>query len=133
MVRREHTDVDVLAALRTAAEQTGQPMSATAYDAAGGVPSSSRVVQRFGAWNTACAAAGLATRAASRPAGARWDAPAVRVVVSRFLGDGAGSSYAAYVTWAAGRADAPSGQTVRNVLGSWNDAKAAAREQDGQP
>jgi hypothetical protein len=48
--------------------------------------------------------------------------------VARFLADpeATEASLRAYVVWAKRRADAPSGPTMKNVFGTWNEAKAAA-------
>ncbi|MDQ2723794.1 MAG: hypothetical protein M3Y19_10890 [Actinomycetota bacterium] len=103
------------------------PLSVAKYDAAGYEPSSSRIIQRFGSWSAACAAAGLPSRGASRRYEPRWTGGAVTDAVVRYLaGPGASGSYAGYASWAKTADGAPSAQTVRNVLGGWAQAKAAA-------
>ncbi|MEO9222092.1 MAG: hypothetical protein ABI251_10025 [Mycobacteriaceae bacterium] len=125
--RRDYSDADVVAALRSAASQSGDPMSVAQYDAGAFEPSSSRIIQRFGSWSAACAAAGLRTRAATRRYRPRWDVEAVTQAVSQYLASpGASGSYAGYASWAKNADGVPSAQTVRNVLGGWAQAKAAA-------
>ncbi len=47
--------------------------------------------------------------------------------VSQYLASpGAAGSYAGYASWAKDTDGMPSAQTVRNVLGGWAQAKAAA-------
>ncbi len=127
-VRRGRTEEQIRAALRVAAQQHGEPLSVAQYDAGGHEPSSSRIIQRFGSWNAACAAAGLRTRDATRRYARNWDAEAVTAAVARYLANpGATGSYAGYAQWARTADGAPSAQTVRNVLGSWAQAKSTAR------
>jgi len=114
-------------ALRAAAAQVSGPMSVAKYDTAGYEPSSSRIIQRFGSWSAACAAAGLPSRGTSRRYEPRWTVEAVTDAVARYLASaGASGSYAGYASWAKEADGAPSAQTVRNVLGGWAQAKATA-------
>lgn len=126
----EFTDDEVHAALRRAAAAVGEPLSVARYDAAADVhggPSSARVVQRAGSWNAACTAAGLAVRAGRAPGSGGFSRDTVLAAVVRYLADPAATgSYADYQAWARRTAGAPSGQTLRNQVGTWSDAKAAA-------
>ena len=99
------------------------------YDVGAFEPSSSRIIQRFGSWSAACAAAGLSARAATRRYRSAWGAESVIQAVARYLaGPGASGSYAGYADWAKNTDGVPSAQTVRNVLGGWAQAKAAATD-----
>lgn len=130
MARQAYTDEQILTALRAAAGLVAGPLSHGRYDAlahAVGGPSSARVIQRFGSWRRACEAAGVESGTPSRDYDRRWDRASVTDAVAQFLADEDDGTYAGYQSWAKGHSERPSGATVRNVLGSWNDAKAAAR------
>lgn len=126
----EFTDADVHAALRRAAAELGEPLSVARYDAAADVhggPSGARVVQRAGSWNAACAAAGLAVREGRARGSGGFDRGTVLAAVARYLADPtATGSYVDYQAWARRTPGAPSGQTLRNQVGPWSQAKAAA-------
>ncbi len=125
MARREtFSDEDILAALRAAALEIGEPLSHGRYESLGRGPSSARIIQRFGSWSAACAAAGVVSGSASRTYTQRWDRTAVISAVREYLITGSGT-YADYQDWARSE-DRPSGATVRNVLGGWAAAKRAA-------
>ncbi|MEO6882299.1 MAG: hypothetical protein ABI181_15300 [Mycobacteriaceae bacterium] len=126
--RPEFSDAQICAQLRAAAATHGDPLSVSRYDSGDHEPSSARIIQRFGAWSTACAAAGLHTRAASRSYARAFDEQAVVAAVGRYLAEPAVTgSYAGYSSWAKQTPDVPSAQTVRNTCGSWVAAKAAAK------
>ena len=129
MARREtFSDEDILAALRAVAGLLGEPLSHGKYDSAEhSGPSSARVIQRFGSWSAACAAAGVRSGAASRTYASKWDRESVIAAVRAFPG----STYAQYEAWAREDSARPSAATVRNVLGGWAAAKAAAGYSDG--
>ena len=95
------------------------------------LPSSARLVQRYGSWNEACRQAGVPVveqAVVSGPA-QRWTEQQIASWVSRFLADPeTASSYAAYTRWAQARPDAPGAQTVRNRFGGWAAACAAAAD-----
>ena len=62
----DFTEASILAALRDVAAALGEPLSADSYDEVWrdySGPSSVRIIQRFGSWNTACRAAGLRVNA----------------------------------------------------------------------
>lgn len=130
---------DALAAgLRAAAAELGEPLAVGAYDAwrartpdhAAG--SSTLVIRRFGSWNAACAAAGVATNK-TRSTSRRWSDDDVLAIIARFLEEDPGSgSYAAYVEWARVQepGTVPSGPTLRQ-RGAWAELKAAAASRGG--
>lgn len=125
--RPDFTDDHITAVLREAAARAGDPLSVAQYDAGRHEPSSARIIQRFGSWSSACAAAGLSTRSASRTYTRAFDETTVAAAVARYLAEpGCTGSYAGYAAWAQRIEGAPSAQTVRNTLGSWAQAKAAA-------
>jgi hypothetical protein len=128
--RQAFTDDQILEAIRAAARRCGEPLSHSRYDGVSGDvagPSSARIVQRFGTWRQACSAAGVAAGSAGREYVQRWDRASVVIAVAQYLAsEGCPRTYAGYEQWARAGADRPSGATVRNVLGGWRAAKAAA-------
>lgn len=134
MTNQKYSDEQLIAALRQVAQTVGEPMSRERYEAvqqreAQELPMWLTITKRFGSWNEACARAGLRVNAQHTGRPPTWDRDSVAVAVATFLADPAasGSSYDAYSAWAKGQHDAPSGPTVRNVFGTWNLAKSAAK------
>ncbi len=137
------SDDDLAAGLRAAAAEVGEPLAVGAYDAwrAGGADggaaahphaSSTLVIRRFGSWNAACAAAGVATNK-TRSTSRRWSDDDVLGIVARYLDEdaeaGGSGSYAGYVAWARAQdGTVPSGPTLRQREPKWNELKARARE-----
>jgi hypothetical protein len=130
-----YSDEQVLEGLRQAAAVHGEPLSASAYDAyfpEHGLVSRSRVVQRWGSWNQACAAAGLAVNATHSGYRSKWSAAAIAEHVADYLADVSKPSYAGYDAWQRDRPGTPSAQTVRNRFGGWKAATLAAEDVLGQ-
>jgi Homing endonuclease associated repeat len=127
------SDEAIIAGLRAAAAEGGEPLAVTTYDVwrtSRGVASSTLVIRRFGSWTAACAAAGVATNK-TRSTSRRWSDDDVLAVVARYLADssaaGESGSYAGYVAWARVQTDdVPSGPTLRQ-RGAWAELKAGAR------
>ncbi|HJQ04734.1 MAG TPA: hypothetical protein VJ872_04790 [Nocardioides sp.] len=130
----DFTDDQLIAALRAAAAELGEPLTAGGYDAwQRGRPeaaSPALLIRRLGSWRGACEAAGLSansTRSTSR----RWTDDEVVAIVARYLASpGATGSFADYSEWARSAADAPSGATLRQ-RGSWADIKKRAQGLSG--
>ena len=95
-------------------------------------PTSQTAVQRFGSWNEALKAAGLATNKVGRAKGQlRFAAGAYDKAISVFVADceerGVGATYKAYGEYAAEhKGEVPSAAAVRKFYGSWNKALASA-------
>lgn len=121
------SDAAILAALQSAAGDG--PLSVSAYDAFRGgrdLPSSARVIQRYGSWSAACSAAGLEVNAGRASYATKWTLDALAESVADYLAtEGSTGAYAGYAAWAAATTGAPSAQTVRNRFGGWAAAKAA--------
>lgn len=94
-------------------------------------PTSQTAVQRFGSWNEALKAAGLATNKIGRGKGQlRFDSDAYDKAIAEFLADcesrGTAATYKAYTEYAAEhKGEVPSAAAVRKFYGSWNSALAA--------
>lgn len=128
----EFSDAAILAGLRQAAGELGEPLSSEKYDGyapAHDLVSTARIIQRFGTWNAACSAAGLETRASHQNYTRRWTKDEMAGYVADYLQapDSTGS-YSGYAEWAKSVPGAPSGQSVRNAFRGWANAKAAAAE-----
>lgn len=128
--KQEFTEADIVAVLRQVAGALGSPLSADRYDTVCdefGGPSSARIIQRFGSWNAACEAAGLATNRGRSNYARGWTRERVLHVVADYLAaESSTGSYAGYAAWARQTPGAPSAQTMRNYLGTWSTAKAEA-------
>ncbi|MGC2941703.1 homing endonuclease associated repeat-containing protein [Brevibacterium sp. FAM 24638] len=94
-------------------------------------PTSQTAVQRFGSWNDALKAAGLATNKIGRAKGQlRFDSAAYDKAIGEFLADcearGLAATYKSYTEYAAEhKGEVPSAAAVRKFYGSWNAALAA--------
>lgn len=125
----EYSDQRLLADLRAAAAELGEPLTATAYDAwqrARDAASPALLVRRFGSWNEACGKAGVATNT-TRSTSRRWsDEDVVGFVAAYLRSPGSTGSFAGYSQWARGEAGAPSGATLRQRFPSWNEVKERA-------
>ncbi len=95
-------------------------------------PTSQTAVQRFGSWNEALKAAGLATSSVGRARGQlRFDEAAYDKAIADFVADcddrDLGATYKAYGEYAAEhKGEVPSAAAVRKFYGSWNAALASA-------
>lgn len=96
-------------------------------------PTSQTAVQRFGSWNEALRAAGLATSTVGRARGQlRFDAASYEKTIATFIADcqsrGVGATYKEYGAYAAERkGQVPSAAAVRKFYGSWSKALAAVQ------
>lgn len=95
-------------------------------------PTSQTAVQRFGSWNEALKAAGLARSSVGRAKGQlRFDEAAYDQAIATFVADcddrDLGATYKAYGEYAAEhKGQVPSAAAVRKFYGSWNAALASA-------
>ena len=127
----EFTDGQLLAALRAAAAELGEPLTNGGYDTwqrgREDAASPALLIRRFGSWRAACEAAGLSantTRSTSR----RWSEEDLVAVVAAYLRtEGSTGSFADYSAWAKTQDGAPSGATLRQ-RGSWAELKRRAAE-----
>jgi len=124
-----YTDDQLTAGLRAAAEELGEPLTATAYDAwQRGRESASPalVIRRFGSWTEACAKARVATNT-TRSTSRRWsDEEIVGIVAAYLASPESTGSYAGYSAWAKTQDGAPSGATLRQRFPRWSEVKERA-------
>lgn len=125
-------DEDVLAGLRQAAVELGDPLVADRYDTyapSRGLLGSVRIIQRWGTWNAACVAAGLRINAGRAVYRRRWtEAEMLEHVANYLQTEDCRGSYAGYDDYARRVPEAPSSQTVRNAFGNWSNMKSAAQQ-----
>jgi len=130
----EFSDSQLLARLRAAAAELGEPLTAAAYDRwqrshEGASPA--LLIRRFGSWNEACAKAGVATNK-TRSTSRRWsDEQVVEIVASYLRAPGSTGSFADYSAWAREQPGAPSGATLRQRYPSWTEVKQRAQAAPG--
>lgn len=130
----DFSDEQLLAALREAAAELGDPLTAGDYDTwqrgRDAAASPALLIRRFGSWRHACLAAGLRTNT-TRSTSRRWtDDDVVAIVAAYLRSEGATGSFAGYSEWAKEQPDAPSGATLRQ-RGAWAEIKAQAEGLSG--
>lgn len=124
-------ETDIVAALQLAAEVVGGSMSRVKYDSIRREfdgPSGVLILQRFGSWQVACAAAGI-EMGRRRPGGytRNWtDAQVLDFVVAYLADPAERGTFDGYSRWASSTPGSPSGPTVRNYLGAWSTVKRDA-------
>ncbi|HVM08905.1 MAG TPA: hypothetical protein VM345_10595 [Acidimicrobiales bacterium] len=127
-----YSDDDMATAVARAARDLGDSVSASAYDrwsrGESGTPSVRTIINRFGSWNAARAAAGLPVDAPAREYVEQWTKAACLESVQEWLLTRPFSTSAkAYSEWATGHRDRASMATVRAKFGGWTAALEAAR------
>lgn len=125
------SDAIILAHLREAAREAGQPLTVRMYEdvrSGFGGASSALVLQRFGTWREACVQAGVQHgQPVRRNYRRRWTPEQLAQAVAAYLRhDGTRGSFADYEAWARRTDGMPSGQTIRTHFGTWSAAKTAA-------
>ena len=124
---RVWSDESMLAALVTASVD-GRAPSVSWWRSSKLLPSATAMIARYGSWNAACAAAGLAVADAPITPAAKTPDSVLIAAVVRFLADPTASNFGgarAYESWAKGT-DAPSSAVLRSRFGSWSKVKALA-------
>lgn len=123
----------ILAEMRRVAALVGtRTLSKDVFDAhkAPEIVGHVRIIQIFGKWSTACAAAGLETsRIRHRRYDRSWSDEELLGWVRRYLSEvGAEATFADFTEWLRGHTaeGAPSSSTVRNRLGTWRRVVSAA-------
>lgn len=122
-----YSDEQLVAGIREVAAEIGRTPTQEEYRAHAhelGVASILTLGKRFGGWQAAVVAAGLEPLRHGRGRGSRriWDTEACWRALER-VADQLGNPprFQSYVLLSTGRADLPSGPTVRNQLGRWID------------
>jgi hypothetical protein len=129
VARQQYSDKAILTALRKAARITGQPLSVGKYDSVRDEvygPSAIRIIQRFETWSSACEEARVQPGMAKRSYTQQWDESDVITWVRRYLRGNKAPTFADFTEWLREQKGAPSGQTARNIAGSWSEMKEKA-------
>jgi hypothetical protein len=129
VARQQYSDKAIFTALRKAARLTGQPLSVGKYDSVRDEvegPSAIRIIQRFETWSAACQAARIKPGMAKRTYTQQWNEKDVVTWVKRYLKSTKSPTFSDFTEWLREQKGAPSGQTARNIAGSWSDMKAKA-------
>lgn len=129
VVRQQYSDKEIFTALRKAAKLAGQPLSVGKYDAVRDDvdgPSAIRIIQRFETWSAACDAARVKPGMAKRSYTQQWSEKDVIGWVRRYLKASKNPTFADFTEWLRDQKGAPSGQTARNIAGSWSEMKGKA-------
>lgn len=126
------SDDEVFAEIRRVVDLPGgSPLTGSFYDThrEGGV-SHARLLQRYETWTGACRAAGVEPQGpnTSRTYTRRWTPEDMTGWVWRYLSSTPAPSYARFEHWLREQDGAPSGQTIRNTIGSWVEMKRRAIE-----
>jgi transcriptional regulator with XRE-family HTH domain len=122
-----YSEAELSAGVRAVAERIGRTPTQEEYRALAQeleLASILTLAKRFGGWHAAVVAAGLTPLAHGRGRGSRrtWDKDSCWRALER-VSDQLGNPprFQSYVLISTGRADLPSGPTVRNQLGRWID------------
>lgn len=121
---------DYLNGLKRAAEVNGEPLTMAAYRTiaqAEGLPTITSIIKFFGSWNKALRAAEVKGNPSSNAHWGFTQEDCVASVASYMAEDG--STYEGYCKWR--KPQDPSGPTVRNKIGSWNEARTLALDRLG--
>lgn len=129
VARQQYSDKEIFAALRKATKLAGAPLSVGKYDSVRDEvdgPSAIRIIQRFETWSAACQAARVKPGMAKRTYTQQWSEKDVIAWVRRYLKASKNPTFADFTEWLRDQKGAPSGQTARNVAGSWSEMKSKA-------
>ena len=135
MAKERYTDREIARALRTAARMAGEPLSVGKYDKIRDAfegPSAIRLIQRFGSWSSACAAAGVKSGEAKRSYARKWERAQIVDLVKRYLAEKRKVSFTDFSLWLKQVPASPSPATCRNVGISWSSLLASARSGQGR-
>lgn len=128
---RAWSDAQILEAIRHAATYE-YPITANRFEQLRSIgeisaPSVPLVHMRFGGWRPACEAAGVESGETMRDNyESKWTDADLLHFAGQFLAhDTSNGTFADFEKWLGRDADRPSGATVRNRLGGWNDIKRA--------
>lgn len=130
MANERYTDREIARALRTAAKMAGEPLSVGKYDKIRDTfegPSAIRLIQRFGSWSSACAAAGVKSGEAKRTYVRKWERTQIVDLVRSYLRENRKVSFSDFSIWLKQVPASPSPATCRNVGISWSSLVVSAR------
>lgn len=121
MATERYNDLDLITALQKVSSSVGGSLSVAKYEQLRSVdqPSAARIIQRFGSWNKAVAAAGTKLTRTTRVYKSKFQTNDVTNWARKYFAQATKPSYQDFSTWLKTQSDAPSAQTCRNLVGSW--------------
>lgn len=127
----KYQEADLLAGLRAAAAEMGEPLTVGKYDSYRRshpeLASYIWVIRYFRTWVEACTRAGVGVNK-THSYSSRWTDEEMLAYVAAYLEEPGSGSYAGYEAWAKEVDGAPSGPGLRARFGKWSDIKARAGE-----
>lgn len=121
MAAEQYCDADFVQAIRRIWAISNSAVSVASYNKLKSKddPSSALIIQRLGSWQQACQLAKIPVNQPSRKYQARHSASEIIALASRYLASTDQPSYKSFSSWLKQQPAAPSAQTCRNVIGSW--------------
>jgi hypothetical protein len=129
MTNQRYSDADIEQALKRVSAKIPGPISVTRYEnnRLATEPSSALLIQRFGSWRSACGFAKVETYPASRSYKSQHSQAEVIKLVKIYLAQQTKPSYKGFADWLKAQPAAPSAQTCRNLVGSWQQLLDSAK------
>jgi hypothetical protein len=121
MAAEQYRDADLVKAIRRIWAISNAAVSVASYNnlKSKDDPSSALIIQRLGSWQQACQLAKIPVNQPSRNYQSRHSASEIIALASRYLASTDQPSYKSFSGWLKQQSAAPSAQTCRNVIGSW--------------
>lgn len=121
MAAEQYRDADLVQAIRRIWAISNSAVSVASYNKLKSKddPSSALIIQRLGSWQQACQLAKIPVNQPSRNYQSRHSASEIIALASRYLASTDQPSYKSFSSWLKQQPAAPSAQTCRNVIGSW--------------
>lgn len=129
MAAQRYTDADLIAAIKEVAMRVDGKLSVSKYDNLRTLaePSSALIIQRFGSWRSATEIANIKSNTGNRIYRSKFTKADAILVTKKYLASTTKPSYQEFAHWLKGQPGAPSAQTCRNLVGSWQQLLTAAR------
>lgn len=121
MAVEQYRDIDLIQAIQRISKISNSAVSVADYNKlrSKNDPSSARIIQRLGSWQQACLLAKIPVNQPSRIYESQHSASEIIDLASRYLASTKKPSYKSFGSWLARQPAAPSAQTCRNIIGSW--------------
>ena len=121
MAAERYRDADLVQAIRRIWAISNAAVSVASYNKLKSKddPSSALIIQRLGSWQQACQLAKILVNQPSRNYQSRHSASEIIDLASLYLASTDQPSYKSFSSWLKQQPAAPSAQTCRNVIGSW--------------
>lgn len=129
MAAQRYTDTDLIAAIKEVAMRIDGKLSVLKYDNLRTLtqPSSAVIIQRFGSWRSATEQANINSNTGNRVYRRQFTKADAILITKKYLASTTKPSYQEFAHWLKAQPGAPSAQTCRNLVGSWQQLLTAAR------